>query len=791
MAAYTVIGFLVLPAVIKWQMRKRLPALTHRVAHIEQVRLNPFALSLTIRKFALTEPDGATFAGFDEFYVNVQLWASLFHRAFVFREIRLRQPEGHIICQKDGTFNFSNLIPTSSSAPAGSSKPPRVVITVFAIEEGALRFADFSRQQPFKQDYEPINLRLTNLSTLPQQHSPYSIVVVTPAGGTFEWSGDVSVNPPRSAGHFKLTGSKLKTYSPYAEEFAGLIIADGVLGVQADYQFDYSTGQLQLDVKNTGVELNSLKIASADNATSISLGQLAITGVEASVARETLRVTGVSLSGLTGTVQAGPAVRATVEDLAVAVTGIAADRRAGNLDMEEVKLTGGASGVVILPGKSDATAQAKTSSDNLFKVASDAFHELVKLIAKPLAVKINGVTFDKTGVRFTDESIEPHAAVRVDEITGRVQGLVWDGQTMASVELAGKVGGHAPFTVTGRLNPAAALAALDLSFTLKDNALLPGSPYAAKYVGFPMEQGTLSLNLQYHVTDRELKAQNSLRVDQLRFGAASGSPDAVKLPVKLAVALLQDRHGTIKLDVPVGGRLDDPEFHLGRIIMQVFMNILTKAVTKPFTLLASLIPGMGDADLSFMAFEPGQTDFVAGEVQKLDALATALEERPALNLEMSGTTDPVKDRQALSKQKLVQQIKERVIAELPAKQRVTASVPTYILDPKDYERLIWKLYEELVAAGKSPLPAAPVKQNFSSSRSATAAASEPAQLTPEVMEAQLIELQAVSDEDLAALAKQRADKVRAYLLQTGKMEEFRLAVGAPAQGQSRVALSVK
>jgi len=69
-------------------------------------------------------------------------------------------------------------------------------------------------------------------------------------------------------------------------------------------------------------------------------------------------------------------------------------------------------------------------------------------------------------------------------------------------------------------------------------------------------------------------------VDQLQLGEASGSPDAIKLPVKLGIALLQDRHGVIALDVPVNGRLDDPKFRLGPLIMQVFMNIITKAINE-------------------------------------------------------------------------------------------------------------------------------------------------------------------------------------------------------------------
>src|ERR1017187_9041990 len=177
-----------------------------------------------------------------------------------------------------------------------------------------------------------------------------------------------------------------------------------------------------------------------------------------------------------------------------------------------------------------------------------------------------------------------------------------------------KVNKFAPFSVTGKINPLASDLFVDLAISLKDNTLTPGSPYAAKYVGYPLENGALSLDLQYHVTQHELKAQNKVRVDQLRLGDASNSPDAIKLPVKLGIALLQDRHGVIALDVPLTGRLDDPKFKLMPLVMQVFMNVFTKAMTKPFAMLGSMFGG--GEDLDHIAFDLGKADFTAGEVSK-------------------------------------------------------------------------------------------------------------------------------------------------------------------------------
>ena len=119
---YTLTGFFLIPALIKSQMLKRLPALTHRRVTVQQVRLNPYALSFTLRGFALTETNGDPFVSLGELYVNFEL-SSIVHRGLVFSEISLKEPSANIVCLKDGTFNFANLISTNEPPAAPQPKP--------------------------------------------------------------------------------------------------------------------------------------------------------------------------------------------------------------------------------------------------------------------------------------------------------------------------------------------------------------------------------------------------------------------------------------------------------------------------------------------------------------------------------------------------------------------------------------------------------------------------------------------------------------------------------------------
>lgn len=111
------------------------------------------------------------------------------------------------------------------------------------------------------------------------------------------------------------------------------------------------------------------------------------------------------------------------------------------------------------------------------------------------------------------------------------------------------------------------------------------------------------MDLKYQIRDRKLSAENQLYLDQLTFGEQVDSPDAIKLPVLFAVSLLKNRKGEIDINLPIGGSLDDPKFSVGGIVVKVIINLITKAVTAPFSLIGSLFGGGGE-ELSYRQSPP-------------------------------------------------------------------------------------------------------------------------------------------------------------------------------------------
>ncbi|BDG09431.1 DUF748 domain-containing protein [Anaeromyxobacter paludicola] len=249
-------------------------------------------------------------------------------------------------------------------------------------------------------------------------------------------------------------------------------------------------------------------------------------------------------------------------------------------------------------------------------------------------------------VALADRSVRPPALLTLGDIQARITHLSSDPSVRSVVDVRAKAGGAAPVSITGTLNPLQKEAFTDLKVASRGIDLSPFGPYAGKFLGYGIQKGKLHLDLGYKIVRRSLTATNVVKLDQLTLGDKVESPDATKLPVKLALAILTDRDGVIDLDVPVEGNLDDPEFRFGKVIWHTVLNVLVKVATSPFSLL-SAIAGGGQEDLSMIAYAPGEDAPDAAAQKRLAALAKSLSQRPALGVEIEGTADPEQDGKVL------------------------------------------------------------------------------------------------------------------------------------------------
>ncbi|MEP6739895.1 MAG: DUF748 domain-containing protein, partial [Caldimonas sp.] len=280
------------------------------------------------------------------------------------------------------------------------------------------------------------------------------------------------------------------------------------------------------------------------------------------------------------------------------------------------------------------------------------------------------------------------------------------------------------------------------------------------YAGYGIERGKMSVDLAYVIKpDGQLTASNKIVLNQLAFGdKVEGAP--ASLPVKLAVALLADRHGIIDLDLPVGGSINDPQFSLGGVIWKIVTNLIAKALTSPFSLLSSALGGGGggSGEISTIEFAPGTATLLPAAKASLDKIATALVERPQLTMTVSGESRLEVERDAWKRDRLQQIVRaEKRRAGVAAGASASAEVS---LGEGEYPALLKEVYK---------------RADIVKPKSVVGLAKD---LPTNEMEALLLGSVTVDDAAMQQLAVRRGVVVRDYLA-AKDLPTTRLFLGAP------------
>ncbi|MGE5666150.1 MAG: DUF748 domain-containing protein, partial [Betaproteobacteria bacterium] len=406
-------------------------------------------------------------------------------------------------------------------------------------------------------------------------------------------------------------------------------------------------------------------------------------------------------------------------------------------------------------------APATTAAKSAASTAAPAQGAAPGTAAPRPKLEVGGVRLVRGNVNFTDNFIKPNYTANMTGLDGTIDALSSDDAAVpAKVDISGKIDGQAPVTVAGTVNPLTRTIALDLRGDA-EGIDLPGlSPYSIKYAGYPIIKGKLSLGVHYVIKEEKLTGSNKIFISQLTFGERVDSPTATKLPVTLAVSLLKNVQGDIDINLPVSGSLSDPQFSIGGLIIKAIVNLFVKAVTAPFTLLASAFGGGGE-ELGYVSFAAGSSRIEASQQAKLATLARALNERPGLRLDIIGRVDPAIDLPGLREAKLEALLRAAYVKEVVRGGR-TVDAATVQVPADQRARLLAEVYDD------TRIPDKP--RNFIGMAKS---------IPPAEQEKLLLAALAPTPEDLRSLANARAFAVQAYLEAEGKVSRDRLFIVEP------------
>ena len=394
-------------------------------------------------------------------------------------------------------------------------------------------------------------------------------------------------------------------------------------------------------------------------------------------------------------------------------------------------------------GRIHINEDGSINAQNLWKQeVGDQAQEVTEDLSEGEAwsVSLPLISISDSDIDFMDESLPIHFRTVVGDINGHIKGISSAQGATTEVDIKGAVDGYAPVTLAGTAQPLRSPPAIDLNLTFAgvDMALL--SPYSGTYAGYAIERGVLNLDLKYAMEDNRLKGNNKILIDQMKLGEQVESEKAVDLPLELALALLTDSKGVIDMEIPVSGNVDDPQFSVGSVVMGALVNLITKAVTSPFTLLASLVDS--EEDLQRVNFKSGSAELETPSREQLDKLNSALEQRPELNLVIAGRLQLETDRERLQKNLL----QAELLADGLPEAELSSKGP-------QWEQAIATRYQS-VAPGETTLTAGEQYLKL-------------AQAMP------------LPDESLLELAAARAVAVKAYLVNEAGLNPDRAAIAKP------------
>jgi outer membrane protein OmpA-like peptidoglycan-associated protein len=394
----------------------------------------------------------------------------------------------------------------------------------------------------------------------------------------------------------------------------------------------------------------------------------------------------------------------------------------------------------------------------------------------PWDLRVERVRLQGGEVDYADLSLVLPFSTTVKALDGTVIGISNDKSRRADIQASGTIEPYGSASVNGSITPFAPAQFTDLHVLFNNVLVPPLSPYTATFAGRKVESGKLWLDLQYKVAGGELQGENSIRLADFTLGERVNAPSAISVPLDLAVALLTDAKGEIRLSVPVRGNLDNPSFNVGSAVRQALGNVLQRLVTAPFRAIGRLFGGNAES-LEAIDFTPGSAALRPEQREKLDALSRALQERPRLQLVVSAPYDPQTDALALQREQATRELAKTLGRKLEANQDPG---PIAYDDPAT-RRVLERMFGEQTGADA-------VRQLDSD----FAGAGDASRKRYEAMFEKITATRALDESATQRLAAQRAQTIASYLVQQGVGRE-RVQTGriTAVQGGSAGAVSAQ
>ena len=631
---------------------------------------------------------------------------------------------------KNGVINWQKLLPSASAEKADHSNADKtepsnqaawqIIVKQADLAQHQLHLADHSRGETVALEIADLNLRIKDFDS--QAKTPFSAELDTRIGeqGKLSSNAQVLLEPFNVDMTLNSSDLDLRPAQSWISPYAHIELRSGLLN-----------SALKLKIS----DLNDLQLAASGDA---SITQLQITDTVGQ--RDLLKWQTVDVNG----------IQYTLQEQKLSINKVALDQPYVRFIINEDLTTNISDLIIEQPAKPAAEQTAAKPADS-----------------PEFAMHIGGININDGSANFADYSLQPNFATAMQQLNGKIGSIDNQTNSLTAVDIKGSIDRYAPVTIKGSLTPFDPLQQLDITTSFKHVELTTLTPYSGKFAGYRIHKGRLNLDLHYKITDGKLDASNQLLLEDLQLGERVDSPDAVDLPVRLAIALLKDRKGQISIDLPVQGDLNNPEFKVAPLIWQTVRNLITRAAAAPFNFIAGLVSG-DNSELNEVVFNPGEWSLNPSAEKDLDTLATALKDRPQLRLEIEGGSLAALDGPILAEMRLNAAYQNAWYSILQRRgTKIESSKDELEVPEKEKAALLEGIYRT-VSKQQPPAEWDELKKE---------------QRTDKMREA-VLQSYAQSPAGLRRLAQARANSIKEYLIEDAKLDPERVYLIDASDGKA-------
>lgn len=614
---YSAIGFFLVPYIATRQIQDIVQEKFSVKPKIGKISFNPFSFYAVIENFELPGKNPANEKNrleFEKFAIQFVIHP-LFKKEIRFKTVELKAAHGQFIIYKDGATNWAmkeTPEEKKEEKKKAEGKPWTLTLQSLDVNKSSLDFWDHTHPKPLELPLGPLSLKAANISTsLGSQTALKSLSISIGEKGHINLGGQVTMEPLQAQVSLDIAEAPMVFLTAYLSDRTTLSLKDGTTDLKGELK--YAKGNLNFEGSS---EVHNLSIIDESEKPVVTWQKVSLKDIDFNTKPMQINASEMDVVGLDTKVILH-------KDGTLNFRAFLKPEKAA--DSQKVE--------------QNAVAQkAKSKPDSA--MASDE-----------MTYKISKLALEKCALDYADEQIRPHFAAHVHNLSGVIGPISNKRNEKINVKLDGQVEAFGKFAGQGYFIPSKQ-PALDLKMNFHNIEMTTFTPYSGHFAGYEISKGKLFIDFHYTMVNYRIKGDNDILLDQFTLGNKVDSDVAVHLPLKLALALMKDRKGQIKFKLPVEGDAKNPSFSWSNLIWTAVKNLLVKVVTAPFDFIAGLF---GGKDLQNIYFQPGSNDPLAGETDKVEKIAKALEERPNLAMEISGQYQD-QDVEALQKKEMEAQL---------------------------------------------------------------------------------------------------------------------------------------